>query len=97
VWETSGESLAFRCRIGHKLSLGAMLAEHGAGRRAKLVEAGRLLAEAAALNRRVAEYAAERGHRLAAERLQDEAAALDERSSEVMQMAVSVLVDPAQA
>jgi two-component system, chemotaxis family, protein-glutamate methylesterase/glutaminase len=97
IWETPGESLGFRCRIGHKLSLSAMLAEHGAGRRAKLVEAGRSLAEAAALNRRVAQYAAERGHSLAAERLQHEAAALDERSSEVMQMAASVLVDAAQA
>jgi two-component system, chemotaxis family, protein-glutamate methylesterase/glutaminase len=97
MWELPGESLGFQCRIGHKLSLGGMLAEHGTGRRAKLVEVGRLLAEAAALNRRVAQYAVERGHKLAAERLQEEAAALDERSSEVMQMAVSVLVDPTQA
>jgi two-component system, chemotaxis family, protein-glutamate methylesterase/glutaminase len=97
IWEMPGESLAFQCRIGHKLSLGGMLAEHGASRRGKLVEAGRLLAEAAALNRRVAQYAAERGHKLAAERLQDEAAALDERSGEVMQLAGSVLVDPTQA
>jgi hypothetical protein len=92
-----GERLTFQCRIGHKLSLAAMLAEHGASRRGKLVEAGRLLAEAAALNRRVAEYAQARGHALAAERLHDEADALQQRSSEVMRMAMAVLVDPTQA
>jgi two-component system chemotaxis response regulator CheB len=97
MWETTGEALGFRCRIGHELSLGAMLAEHGACRRGKLVEAGRLLAEAAALNRRIAGYAQERGHALAAERLQHEAGSLEQRSSEVMRMAISVLVDATEA
>jgi hypothetical protein len=97
MWETTGEALGFQCRIGHKLSLGAMLAEHGACRRGKLVEAGRLLAEAAALNRRIARYAQERGHALAAERLRHEAESLEQRSSEVMRMAISVLVDATQA
>ena len=96
IWETTGESLSFQCRIGHKLSLGGMLADHGASRRRKLVEAGRLLAEAAALNRRVAHYAEERGHTFAAARLEQEAAALEQRSSEVMQLAVSGLIDPAK-
>lgn len=97
MWETAGEPLGFQCRIGHRLSLAAMLAEHGACRRAKLVEAGRLLAEAAALNRRIGVYAQERGHNLAAERLRHEADALEQRSSEVMRMAISVLADSAQA
>jgi hypothetical protein len=74
-----------------------MLAEQGASRRGKLVEAGRLLAEAAALNRRVARYAHEQGHKIAAARLEQEAAALERRSSEVMQLAVSVLIDPSEA
>ena len=97
MWETGGEPLGFQCRIGHKLSLGAMLAEHGACRRAKLVEAGRLLAEAAALNRRIAGYAQERGHTLSAERLHHEANALEQRSGQLMRMAISVLVDSTQA
>lgn len=97
MWETSSETLGFQCRIGHKLSLAAILAEHGTWRRGKLVEAGRMLAEAAALNRRVAAFAQERGHALAAQRLHQEADALEQRSSEVMRMAISVLVDPTQA
>jgi two-component system chemotaxis response regulator CheB len=97
IWETAGEALHFQCRIGHKLSLSAMLAEHGACRRGKLVEAGRLLAEAAALNRRIAGYAHDHGHALAARRLQEEAEAMEQRSTEVMRMAISVLADPTQA
>jgi hypothetical protein len=97
MWELGGGLLAFRCRIGHELSLAAMLAEHGAVRRARLVEAGRLLAEAAALNRRVAQYAHEHGHTLAASQLDLEAAALDQRAEEVIRLAASALVEPRQA
>jgi len=96
MWETHSQTLKFECRIGHKLTLGGMLAEHGAMRRGKLIEAGRLLAEAAALNRRIARHALERGHQLAAARLDQEASVLEQRSGEVMQMAVSALVEPDQ-
>ena len=79
IWEIPGEALSFQCRIGHKLSLAAMLAE------------------AAALNRRIAGYAQERGHTLSAERLHHEANALEQRSGQLMRMAISVLVDSTQA
>jgi two-component system chemotaxis response regulator CheB len=97
MWEQSDLPLAFQCRIGHRLTLGGMLAEHGASRRAKLVEAGRLLAEAAALNRRIAGYAEQHGHGVAAARLQHEAVILEHRSSEVMRLALALLVEPSQA
>jgi hypothetical protein len=97
MWELGGDSLAFRCRFGHQLSLGGMLAKHGAYRRAKLIEAGRLLAEAAALNRRIAQYAHEQGHSISASRLDLEAAALDQRADDVLRLAATVLVEPTQA
>jgi hypothetical protein len=95
IWEETltEDTLAFRCRIGHELSLAGMLAEHGAVRRTKLVEAGRLLAEAAALNGRIASWARERGHSVVADRLDQEAAALTQRADEVMRIAASVLLD----
>jgi two-component system, chemotaxis family, protein-glutamate methylesterase/glutaminase len=97
MWETPGQTLGFQCRIGHRLSLGGMLAEHGAIRRGKLIEAGRLMAEAAALNHRIASYAQERGHALAAQRLHQEAEVLEHRSAEIMQMASAVLAEPPEA
>ena len=97
MWEGAGEALAFQCRIGHKLTLGGMLAEHGASRRAKLIEAGSLLAEAAALNRRIASYAGRRGHALAAARLDNEATILEQQSIQVMRLARTVVLDRSQA
>ena len=97
IWEqASAETLRFRCRIGHELSLGAMLAEHGIRRRARLAAAGRQLAETAELNRRVAQWAREHGHAAAAERLAQEAVALDEQAEAVLGLATSALV-PAPA
>src|SRR5919201_1061859 len=95
MWEV-GDPLGFQCRIGHHLSLGGMLAEHGTYRRAKLIEAGRLLAEAAALNRRVARHAHEHAHTSAALQLDLEAAALDQRAEEVLRLAEAGLVEPSQ-
>jgi hypothetical protein len=93
VWEqTSAETLLFRCRIGHQLSLGGMLAEHGLRRRARLVAAGRQLAETAELNRRVAEWARARGHLPTAERLEQEALVLDEQAEAVLRLAISALL-----
>jgi hypothetical protein len=82
LWELAApDELAFKCRIGHTLSLAAMLAEHGAQRRQAVAAARRHLAEAAALNRRVARWARERGHGRAATQLEDEAIALDSAST----------------
>jgi two-component system, chemotaxis family, protein-glutamate methylesterase/glutaminase len=93
LWEQpSADALVFRCRIGHELSLGRMLAEHGLRRRARLSAAGRQLAETAELNRRVAEWARDRGHAAAAERLAEEARALDEQAEAVLGLATSALV-----
>src|ERR687885_3017991 len=92
IWEqASAESLRFRCRIGHELSLGAMLAEHGIRRRARLAAAGRQLAETAELNRRVAQWAREHGHPESAERLEREAAVLDEQAEAGLRLATSLL------
>jgi two-component system chemotaxis response regulator CheB len=93
IWEqANADSLLFRCRIGHQLGLGAMLAEHGIRRRARLVAAGRQLAETAELNRRVAAWARERGHLESAERLEREALVLDEQAETVISLATSALV-----
>ena len=93
VWEhASADTLLFRCRIGHQLSLGGMLAEHGVRRRARLSAAGRQLAETAELNRRVAQWARDHGHLPTAERLEQEAAMLDERAEAVLRLATSALV-----
>jgi two-component system chemotaxis response regulator CheB len=93
IWEQArADTLLFRCRIGHQLSLGAMLAEHGVMRRARLDAAGRQLAETAELNRRVAQWARERGHPESAERLEREAAVLDEQAEAVLRLATSPLV-----
>ena len=82
LWELAApDELAFKCRIGHTLSLAAMLAEHGAQRRLAVAAARRHLAEAAALNRRVARWARERGHGRAAAQLEDEALALNSASA----------------
>jgi two-component system chemotaxis response regulator CheB len=93
IWElASAEALLFRCRIGHQLSLGGMLAEHGLRRRARLSVAGRQLAETAELNRSVAQWAREHGHVAAAERLEHEALVLDEQAGAVLRLATSALV-----
>ena len=92
IWEKEGhESLSFGCRIGHEFSLAAMLAEHSVARRAHLTEGGRWLAEGAALQHRLAAWAREQGHALAAERLDAEAVVLEEWAAEVLQRAVSPL------
>jgi hypothetical protein len=92
IWEVvlAGD-LAFQCRIGHKLSLSAMLGEHGANRREAVSAAARYLAEAAALNRRVAAWARTRDHGVAASRLESEATALDQRSADLLRIAASTL------
>jgi two-component system, chemotaxis family, protein-glutamate methylesterase/glutaminase len=82
LWELAApDELAFQCRIGHRLSLAAMLAEHGAQRRQAVAAARRHLAEAAALNRRIARWARDRGHGRAAAQLEDEALALEGASA----------------
>ena len=86
LWELVIEDvLAFRCRIRHTFSLAAMLARHAAQRRQSVAAAGRLLAEAAALNRRVAAWARDHGHSSAAAQLDDEATVLDDQSADLLQ------------
>jgi two-component system, chemotaxis family, protein-glutamate methylesterase/glutaminase len=93
VWEqASADTLLFRCRIGHQLSLGGMLAEHGLRRRTCLAAAGRQLAETAELNRRVAQWARAHGHVPAAQRLEQEAAALDQQAEAVLRLATAALL-----
>jgi two-component system chemotaxis response regulator CheB len=93
LWENGGSHvLAFRCRIGHQLSLGSMLAEHGARRRESVSAAARHLAEAAALNRTVARWAREQNHAPSAARLESEAALLDARARDLMRLAASALL-----
>lgn len=74
-----------------------MLARHGAQRRAAVSSAARSLAEAAALNRRVATWAREQGHALAAVRLHEEAVALDLNAAHLVHLADSVLHAPSEA
>jgi two-component system chemotaxis response regulator CheB len=90
--QASAETLRFRCRIGHELSLGEMLAEHGVRRRTQLVTAVRQLTGTAELNRRVAEWARARGHLPAAARLEQEALVLDEQAAAVLRLATSALL-----
>ena len=93
VWENGdAESLAFRCRIGHQLTLGSMLAEHGARRRESVSAAARHLAEAAALHRTVGRWARTHGHIPSADRLEAEAAVLDARAEDLMRLAGAVLL-----
>ena len=96
VWEQARtDTLVFRCRIGHQLSLGGMLAEHGLLRRARLVAAGRQLTETAELQRHVAQWARAHGHGPAAERLEQEAAVLDAHAEAVLRLATAALLPTA--
>ena len=61
-----------------------MLAEHDARRREALSTARRHLAEAAALKRRVADWARGHGHAQAAAQLEQEATGLDSTSAELV-------------
>jgi two-component system, chemotaxis family, protein-glutamate methylesterase/glutaminase len=90
IWDDQGEeTLAFHCRIGHRFSLGAMLADHAAQHRETLGTAMRYTAEAAALKRLIAGWARTHGHSLAAERLDEEADTLDSTAREIERVAGS--------
>jgi two-component system, chemotaxis family, protein-glutamate methylesterase/glutaminase len=87
LWEVAAaDQLGFQCRIGHAFSLRAMLAEHSAERRRAVSGARRQLAEAAALNRRIARWAREHGHNLAAAQLEAEATTLDKSSVDLLHL-----------
>jgi hypothetical protein len=95
VWEDApSESLAFHCRIGHQFSLAAMLAEHGSRRGEALSSAWRYIAEAAALNRRIADWARTHEHVVAAIRLDREAEVLERTAEALQRLAASSLVPP---
>jgi two-component system chemotaxis response regulator CheB len=86
MWEESGNALlGFKCTVGHEYSADSLLVEHAAARETALWTALRALREGAGLSRRLAAWARERGHPLAADRLEEEAQELDHRSDQLGQ------------
>ena len=74
LWASrNGDSLRFECRIGDAFSAAELWIEHSAARNQTLKRAARTLAENAALARKLAAWARERGNHAAAERLEQEA------------------------
>jgi len=96
IWDDHGEkTLAFHCRIGHRFSPGAMLAEHATKHHETLDSAIRYTAEAAALKRLFGAWARTRGHSLAAARLAEEADVLESTAHELERVAGTALSPPA--
>ena len=74
LWEQRGDTaFSYECRIGDRLSEAEVWIEHSVARNRSLLTAARCLAENAALARRLASSAKERGDAAVAARLEEEA------------------------
>ena len=94
LWEQrDGHSLRFECRIGDAFSAVELWIRHCAMRNGELKRAARVLAENAALARKLAEWTRERGNDAATLRLLEEAAD-DERLFEQVSQLLDGLSGP---
>jgi two-component system chemotaxis response regulator CheB len=92
IWEDAdADAISFHCRIGDEFSLAEMLAEHGTRRRQMILTARRIVAESAALNRHIAEWARTHGHYVAASALDGEADALTRAEATLARFAANEL------
>ena len=74
LWERrDGAAFSYDCRVGDRFSEAELWIEHSVARNRSLLTAARSLAENAALARRLAASAEERGDAAAAARLEEEA------------------------
>ena len=97
LWEINdGETLNFRCRVGHSYSLQSLLAAQDESIERALWTAVRVLEETAALSRRLEEQARGRGHRSSALYFADRAEAA-ERDAMVVRNALENEVESAVA
>ena len=87
LWERSqGTSVSYECRIGDRFSEADVWIEHSVTRNHALLTAARALAENAALARRIASSAADRGDTTVAVRLEQEAQEEDRLYTQVRAM-----------
>ena len=87
IWERGdGAATSFECRIGDRFSEAEMWIEHSAARNQALLVSARALAENAALARRLAASAEQRGDTGVAARLEQEAQEEDRLYAQVRAM-----------
>src|SRR3954451_23561784 len=87
IWEHKEGGLSFfECRIGDRFTEAEMWIAHSVARNQALLSAARALAEHAALARRLADSAKQRGDTSVAERLHEEAREEDRLYAEVRAM-----------
>jgi two-component system chemotaxis response regulator CheB len=74
LWETAaGDTVSYRCRVGHAYTLNHLLAQHGDTVERALWSAYRALEERAAMSRRVSRRLGDRGRLESAERFERQA------------------------
>lgn len=87
LWERrDGATLSYECRIGDRFSEAEVWIEHSVARNRSLLTAASALAENAAMARRIASSAEERGDTAVAARLEDEAREEDRLYEQVRAM-----------
>jgi two-component system, chemotaxis family, protein-glutamate methylesterase/glutaminase len=87
LWEYGVRpGLRFECRIGDRFSAAELWIEHCAARNRALKYAARVLAENAALARKLAAWTTEQGNHVASIRLAEEAAEEDHLVDHISQM-----------
>jgi two-component system chemotaxis response regulator CheB len=90
LWELrDGELLHFRCRVGHAWSPDSLLAEQSEALEAALWTALRALEESAALSRRLAAQAHQRGYARAAARFEDQMRSAEEHALVIRKVLLS--------
>lgn len=89
LWELSeGGVLRFRCRTGHAYSVGTLLAEQAEGVEDALWSALRALEEKAALAKRMAERARDRGSPFSAKHFEQQSQDLKQRAAVLRQLII---------